>query len=154
MKLVRLVLLAIGLGVTSFVGFEEYQQIESLRRQRDSLEEVDHSVQQEEDQFLVIAEPLLRSDDEYTRGITEYRRFNGPVSERQQRFVWLSGNILSQIVSNSGLKNDRELLQKHLDRRSVLLKLFDKRSKRYEKTCSSGWRSGLARMVGECTEQK
>jgi hypothetical protein len=144
-----------GLGATSFVGFEEYRQIELLRRQRETLEEIDHSVRDEEDQFLVIAEQLLRGDHEFIRGIAEYRKFDGPaVSERQQRFVWLSGNILSQVVLNSGSKNDPELLQRHLDRRSVLLKLFDKRAQRYEKTCAAGWRSGLARMVGECTEQR
>lgn len=145
-----LLVVVIG-GVLLLGGVVAYRHGKLVEQAWQELEKADREVVETEQQFLTESLRILGQEQEFRDSIDQFRQFNGGITERQERFVWLSGNCMSQLVARGEPDSSIKQLQAYLNRRSVLVRRFDKRAEEYRAGCSDGMRVTVARWLGACS---
>jgi len=153
MKLVltwSLVVVCLILVATAGMVYPVYHQVKEIDVALENVHAQDDAIKEEEKQFLAQSSELLAHNDEFLKSITEFSNFTGVENERQRRFVWLSGNVMSQLFVEAKPTSEIALLERHLNKRSRLVRDFEQLFVSYQSLCTAGWRAPLVRMLGRC----
>jgi hypothetical protein len=153
MKLVLKSSLAVILLIfvaTAGIFFSVYQQAKLIDVALESVHAQDDEIKEEEKQFLAKSSQLLAQNEEFVKSITEFSNFTGEENDRQRRFVWLSGNVMSQLFVEAKPASEIAPLERHLNKRSRLVRDFEQRFVTYQSLCAAGWRASFVRMLGRC----
>lgn len=112
----------------------------------------DEAIKKQEELFLEQAKKLLGKEEEFSKSIDEFSAFQGSRIERQKRFVWLSGNVLTQLLDKGDSASEVKLLEEQLTRRSLLVRRFEREMAAYQTLCAGGWQTSIVRMLGRCSD--
>ena len=155
MKLVliwSLVVVCLILVATAGMVYPVYHQVKEIDVALENVRAQDDAIKEEEKQFLARASQLLAQNDEFLKSITEFSNFSVGENERQRRFVWLSGNVMSQLFVDAKPASEIAPLERHLNRRSRLVRDFEQLFANHQSLCTAGWRAPLVRMLGRCRD--
>ena len=82
---------------TAGISYPIYQRVKLIDVALESVHAQDYAIKEEEKQFLSKSSQLLAQNEEFVKSITEFSNFTGKEYDRQRGFVWLSGNVISQL---------------------------------------------------------